>query len=100
MHVLSPFAPLPATPQAQALPDNVIVLHLSLGEAAALMDAMDEREKSATATPDEFLQLQRKLGEAIVGQVPAGSCTNVVQNGQPSGSNRTTNITTDLAFNP
>lgn len=35
-------------------------------------------------------------GNTIVGQVPAGSCSNVVANSQPSGTSRTTPITKDV----
>lgn len=46
------------------------------------------------------LDATNRLGNTIVGMVPAGSCTNVVTNGQPSGSNRTTAIILDIVFNP
>ncbi|QQN62115.1 hypothetical protein JIR23_21185 [Bradyrhizobium diazoefficiens] len=39
-------------------------------------------------------------GNLIVGQVPAGSCAHVVQNGQSLGTSRDTAITTDVTFNP
>jgi len=36
----------------------------------------------------------------MIGRIPAGSCTNVVNNGQPSGASRTTPIVLDMIFNP
>jgi hypothetical protein len=84
-----------ATPsQAQALPDNVIIIHLSLSEAAALQDAMDARSHSVDATSAAFLQAQRKLGEAIAANPDAQ--LEYAQNGQ----NRTTSVIADVTFNP
>lgn len=53
-----------------------------------------------TCTGVITLDSANRPGNLIVGQVPAGSCINVVTNGQPSGSNRTTAITSDVTFNP
>ena len=53
-----------------------------------------------TCTGVITLDSSNRPGNLIVGQVPAGSCANVVTNGQPSGANRTTAITADMTFNP
>jgi hypothetical protein len=47
-----------------------------------------------------FLDATNNPGNTIIGQVPAGSCSNVVANSQSGGSSRGTAITTDLTFNP
>lgn len=53
-----------------------------------------------TCTGVITLDSTNRPGNLIVGQVPAGSCVNVVTNGQPSGSNRNTAITSDMTFDP
>ena len=39
-------------------------------------------------------------GNTIVGMMPPSSCTHIVTNGQPSGSNRDAEIVLDMIFNP
>ena len=48
-----------------------IVLTVTPAEAAAVQDAMDARARSMTAPPDEFWQVEIKLGEAIAASAEA-----------------------------
>jgi hypothetical protein len=47
-----------------------------------------------------FLASTNNAGNTIMGMIPPGSCSNVVNNGQSGGTNRTTAIGMDMIFNP
>jgi len=68
------------------------------GERATEAEVMKRRRRPAIGTIN--LQSGNNPGNTIIGQVPAGSCTNVVSNSQPGGTSRGTPITTDITFNP
>jgi hypothetical protein len=46
------------------------------------------------------LDATNRPGNTIVGMMPPTSCTHIVTNGQPAGSNRNTEIVLDMIFNP